>query len=717
VAVVFAVTICTSLHAAPAARSGASAFPGTKQAIAIRIAEPIVLDGRLDEEVWQRAPAATDFYQQEPDEGEAATDRSEVRFLYDDHFLYVGGWFSYDADGIPIVNELKRDFSERDGDLFTIVLDTFRDGRNASSFMTNPAGALRDSQSYDDGRQKNDNWDAAWSVRTARFPQGWSMEVAIPFKSLRFPRAPAQEWGLNLLRLVRRKNEVTVWAFVPRQFTPFKVSYAGALSGLAGVRPGFNLWVKPFTVTQIRDGDTGGRRGDLDGGVDLKYGIGGSLALDATYRTDFSHVEADDQQINLSRFSLFFPEKREFFLENQGAFAVGDQSQSATSGRRDLVPFFSRRIGLTDTGNVIPMRGGLRLSGRQGAFGLGLLQMWTDGTPEVSPTGYTAARVVRTMGPGASIGGLFLNTAQDHAGNHVAGVDLHLAFGPTADIDAYVLRSATTDRGSDWAGRTAISIVENRYTAKASYTNIGSRFENEMGFVQRPNVALVSWEYERNLRPAKTSRWVRTFTIGGEGDFFGDSGHRQLLTRVARTDFSAEFGDGGRFGLDLDWNYERLTQPFEIEPGVTLVPGEYRFRQLVPTYSSDRSRWLSGSVRFTLGEFWSGRIAGVNTSARVRFSEHLAASATWSRDRVSLPQGTFVRSLARVRTDYSFSTNMFLTAFVQYNDASRSWSSNIRFNVIHRPLSDLFVVFNDAEVPDGHRMVSVTLKYTHLLSF
>jgi hypothetical protein len=699
------------------AQSDTPESPGTRRTIAVRIAEPIVLDGRLEEDAWRRAPIATNFLQQEPDEGQPATDFSEVRFLYDDHFLYVGGWFSYDADGIPIVNELKRDFSERDGDLVTIVLDTFRDGRNASSFMTNPAGALRDSQSYDDGRQKNDNWDAAWAVRTARFPHGWSMEVAIPFKSLRFRRASTQEWGLNLLRLVRRKNEVTVWSFVPRQFTPIKVSYAGVLSGLEGVRPGFNLRVKPFTVAQVRDA-SGARREDFDGGFDLKYGLGGSLALDATYRTDFSHVEADDQQVNLTRFSLFFPEKREFFLENQGAFAVGDQSQSASSGRRDLVPFFSRRIGLTEVGAVIPMRGGLRLSGRQGAFGLGLLQMWTDGTAEVSSTGYSAARLVRSLGSRLSIGALYLGTVRSDTSNRVAGADLHLAVGATGDIDAYVLRSATTGRDSDWAGRAALSIVENRYTARASYTNVGARFENEMGFVQRPDTALVSWEYERNVRPARTSQWVRTFTIGGEGDFFGDSGHRQLLTRIARTDFSAEFADGGRLGVDVDWNYERLTEPFEIEPGVTVQPSEYEFWQLVPSYSSDRSSWLSGSVKMTLGEFWSGRIVGVNASARVRFNERLAASAVWSRDRVTLPEGKFVRSVARVRADYSFSTNMFLAAFVQYNDTTRSWTSNVRFNLIHRPLSDLFVVFSDAEdVLGGRRIHALTLKYTHLLSF
>jgi hypothetical protein len=720
-AILFLVTVLLARSAAAASDVTMEVVRAGKRVTAVRTIDPIVLDGRLDEESWQLAPPATGFYQQQPDEGLLATEYSEVRFVYDDRALYVGGrFFHRGADGVPIVNELKRDFSERDGDVIAIVLDTFRDAKNASNFMTNPAGAVRDSQSHDDGRQTNQHWDAVWFVRTARFSDGWSMEMAIPFKSLRFRRSESQEWGLNILRLIRRKNEVAVWAPVPRQFTPFKVSYAGVLAGLEGVSPGFNFRIKAFATVQgvSTDADLRRWRGESDGGLDIKYGLSSSLTLDATYRTDFSQVEADEQQVNLTRFSLFFPEKREFFLENQGAFGVGDQSLASASGRRDLVPFFSRRIGLTNSGEVIPIRGGLRLSGRQGHYGIGLLQMWTDGETASPRTSYTAARLSRNVGPNASVGAIYMAKIQGQDNNAVIGADLRASVRPSFDLDVFLLRSNTTDRGSGWAGRGALTVNENRYSAHLAYTNVGPEYRNDLGFVQRSDVALVSWEYERNLRPRRTYRWVRTFTVGGEGDFFGDSAHHQLLTRLARTDFSAEFADGGRLGLDVDWNYERLSEAFAIHPGLSIQAGEYRFHQLVPFYSSDRSRWLSGSVRLTLGEFWSGQISGLNTSARVRISERLAASVSSSRDRITLPEGQFLTNVARLRVDYSFSTQMFVGAFIQYNSSGGVWTSNVRFNLIHRPLSDVYVVLNGSGGgQNGSRSRAVIVKYTHLVAF
>jgi hypothetical protein len=691
-----------------------------KRVVALRIAEPVIVDGHLDEAAWQAAQPASDFTQQQPDEGCLTTEPSEVRFLYDERYLYIGGTF-YDTEPLrgPIVNELRRDFSERDGDLIQVVLDTFHDKRTASTFMTNPAGALGDTQSYDDGRQQNRNWDAVWIVRTARFDHGWTMEMAIPFKSLRFRRLDVQQWGLNLLRLIRRKNEITLWSPIPRQFSALRVSYAGVLEGLEGVRPSFNLRVKPFAIAQVARG--GSLRPEWNassnGGFDLKYGVGTGLTLDASYRTDFSQVEADDQQINLSRSGLFFPEKREFFLENQGAFKIGDQSTTAEGGRHDLVPFFSRRIGLSVDEELIPLLGGLRLSGIEGAYGLGIMQMWTDRTAKQPSTSYTAARLTRGFANGATIGGFFFGTVSGSYANQVGGADVHLTAGRTKDLDFFIVRSNTSTTGGGWAGRAAVSVNEDGYTANMSYTHVGAHYQNGMGFVQRPDISLLSWEYERNLRPRRTDGLIRNHTLGGEGDFFGDSRHEQLVTRVARVDYSAEFADGGRFAVDLDWNTEQLSEPFEIQPGFILTPGEYRFNQIITSYTSDRSRWISGNARLTVGEFWSGRITGVDTGARIRVNERLAGSFEWSANRASLPQGRLETTLASLRLDYSFSTRMFVSALVQYNSTTRALLSNVRFNVIHRPLSDVYVVFNRASGNALTDTDALIIKYTHLLAF
>ena len=683
-----------------------------RRVAAVRTETPITIDGRLDEAAWSLAAPATDFYQQEPHEGHPSSERSEVRFLYDNDTLYMGGVF-YDSIGERglIINELKRDFTGRDGDVVALVLDPALDRRNAVTFLTNPGGAVSDAQAHNDGRQTNPDWNGVWFVRTGRVAGGWTAEMAIPFKTLRFPDRDLQVWGLNVLRIIRRKNEITVWSPVPRQFNELKVSYAGVLEGIQHVRPGRNLRVKPY-VTAVAPGMASGPHGHADGGTDVKYGRGG-LTWDLTYRSDFSQVEADEQQINLTRVSLFFPEKREFFLENQGAFQVGDQGGSA----HDLVPFFSRRIGLSSQGQPVPVFGGARLTGMHGPYGVGVLVMSTD-APDTGQQQYIAARVSRAVGAGHSIGGSYFAREGAGGSNRVGEVDLHLALNHTTDVDAFVLKSETPGvDGRQWAGRAAVNVKENRHSTSVSYTNVGPGYRNDLGFVAREDAAVGTFEHEWNIRPRATARWVRQITVGGEGELVGDSDQRRLLSRVVRNDYSVELADGGRLGVDLNWNYERLTEPFEIAAGVMLGPGEYRFPNLAASYRSDRSRWLSGSVELTSGDFSSGTIRGVEGTARVRVNAHVAFSAAVEHNRIALSEGAFDTTVARGRLDWSLSTRMFLNALVQYNSASRARLANVRFNLIHHPLSDLFIVVNETRSASGTATRSVAVKFTRLVSF
>jgi hypothetical protein len=387
----------------------------SKLATAVRITDEISLDGRLDEPVWQTAPAATDFYQwQRP--GVLATEQTEARFLYDDDNLYVGV-IMWDSDiGGRVVNELKEDFNFRDTDGITVLIDTLHDRRSGFTFGTNPAGAKRDGQLSNDGGQNND-FDTVWDVKVSVNEDSWIAEYVIPFKSLRFRDIPQQEWGLNLSRRVLRKNEESMWSPIPVRFTAIKISLAGTLRGIENVRQGRNLKVKPYAaagITQVRTGNemqtmrSLTRLNDYDGGVDLKYGITPSLTFDTTYHTDFAQVEVDQQQVNLTRFNLFFPEKRDFFLENAGTFNFGTANTFGANAS-NLVPFFSRRIGLSASGTPIPIVGGARLSGQAGRYDLGFLMMKTDefgGTPS---NNYAVGRVKRNLLTRSSVGAIFTN--------------------------------------------------------------------------------------------------------------------------------------------------------------------------------------------------------------------------------------------------------------------------------------------------------------------
>jgi hypothetical protein len=698
-----------------------AAVRATKTLKALRIDEPIVVDGRLDEPAWMRAEVGRDFYQQEPQEGALTTEPSEIRFLYDDRALYFGGTF-FDSDPRGgIVDELKRDFAGRNGDIVGLIIDTFGD-YNAYNFNVNPAGAQRDTQSYEDGRQFNENWDGVWTAVTTKFEGGWTLEVMIPFRTMRFPEADEQRWGVNVFRLIRRKNEFTYWSPQPRQFSNYKASYAGQLTGISNVRRGRNLQVKPFATGAFSNVALPNldRRGDGDVGVDAKYGIGTSLALDLTVHTDFSQVEADEQQINLTRFSLFLPEKREFFLENQGAFRIGDQNASVQgpASRRDLLPFFSRRIGLSSGGQPIPIFGGARLTGRQGAYTLGLLNIQTDSFDGRPADNFTAIRAARSFGA-SSIGGFYLGreASGESGSNRVAGSDIHLNFRRSVDLNAFVMSSATSGGADGAAGRAAFSLSESRYSAQLSYTNISPNFRNDLGFIPRGDIGLLAWDAARYFRSTQPGSLLRTVSFGTLGERFENSSHDLLSSRRIRAYTTQSFADGAELNTNLDWNYERLTEPFEVSRAIFIPAGEYRFAQLVPSYDSNRSRPLAVTAGMTAGNFYSGTIRGVSAGMRWRVNAKLATSTNVEINDVHLPQGQFDTEVARFRVDYSFNTKMFLNSFVQYNSATSTWLANVRYRLIYRPLSDFYLVYNEVRPAGRIAQRTVALKHTIMLAF
>lgn len=715
--------------------------PGiTKRARAVQIPRGrIVIDGKLDEAEWRQAIPADGFVQQQPLEGAPATSehRSEIRFLYDADNLYVGAALHEDEPERLVTNELKRDFAApRDGDLYIILLDTFHDRLNAYNFQTNPGCALRDSQSYDDGRTVNANWDGVWFCRSSIGEGMWYVEEAIPFKQLRFPQRDDQLWGLQIFRLIRHSNEATIWNPTPRQFNQFKSSYEGVLEGIRGVRPARNIRVKPFVTGQRRQ-TSGLNTGDGDGGVDVKIGLGTGLVLDGTYRTDFSQVETDAQQVNLTRFSLFFPEKREFFLENQGAFQIGPPAASNSN----LVPFFSRTIGLSDTGTPIPIVGGLRLTGKVGRNSLGLLNMQTqeevraNGLSNLPAANFTVLRYAREFLTNSTAGVFFLNKARGPTSNRLAGADLRFYPTRALNIDGMFIQSDKTGvgAGAAWRGGAQYTSGLSQYTLQ--YTSLGDAFQDDLGFIPRQGVDILNAGVLRRLRPKAVAPTIREVRLElPYGRYIRDGldpttgAAIGVETQTVSPAVTVEFSDASTVLFSVLNDEEALTTPFRpqgIPAGSVIPAARYHFNSGAVSYTGSNARRLAFTGEYRFGEYYNGTRTGFTAGGRLRLSAKLATTLSVSHDVIDLPEGlTFNTNLASLRVDASFSTRMFLNAFMQYNSVTRQLASNIRYQFIHHPLSDLFLVYNDTRFRDPGLLGiaqppsrAVILKLTHLLSF
>jgi hypothetical protein len=456
---------------------------------ALKTAEKITIDGKLGESAWERAPVAKDFIQSEPREGQPSAELTEVRVLYDAENLYFGAHLHDSNASRVVISDLKKDYSGDSGDNFEIVLDTFHDQRNGYIFWTNPAGAKGDSQMINEGRDTNSNWDAVWYVKTSQVDNGWIAEIAIPFKTLKFREDEIQTWGINFHRNLRSnvRNEDSFWAPLPRIYGLNRVSLAGTLEGLEGITPGSNIRLKPYiTSSYAQNSVTGVNKKEADVGFDAKYGLTAGLTWDFTYNTDFSQVEADEQQINLTRFSLFFPEKREFFLENSGIFKFGggEISLGGNRGAGEEVFFFSRNIGLSSKNEAVPILGGTRLSGRAGAYEIGLLNMQQREYNDSKATNFTVGRLKRNILSNSDIGFMVMNKEVNDSPlyNRVFGTDANLRFGQDFTVNAFVAKSSSPGVDSrDMIGRVAFGYEDRTWTLKSAYNDIQENYINEMG--------------------------------------------------------------------------------------------------------------------------------------------------------------------------------------------------------------------------------------------
>jgi hypothetical protein len=675
-------------------------------ATAVRTTEPLTIDGLLNEEIWQQTPPLTGFIQVEPLEGQPASERTEVRVLFDDEALFVGATL-HDSDPSQIVtSDTSRDAPLSEQDSIQFIVDTFGDHQNGFIFGTNTTGIQFDAQVRNE--EVHLSWDGSWDVRVAHGEAEWTAEFRIPLRTLRYGAAP-QVWGLNFMRKIQRHRERTYWSPVPRQYTISRLSSAGELRGLA-LRSPRNLKLLPYVVSSADRNFTPGATTDLDAdvGIDAKVGLTPSLNLDLTYNTDFAQVEVDTQQINLTRFNIRFPEKRPFFLENSGLFAIG-ASGGGAGGAGDIDLFFTRRIGLDDAGNIVPIKGGARLSGKTGGYNVGMLSMQTDDVGARPGNNFTTVRVSRDLPSRSGVGALVVNRnatgrlSRDDDWNRTWGLDGRVGVGETFTFGGFAAKTETPGLlGRDHAWNTSSRYDDGKTQLVFDYGIVGEDFNPEVGYIEN-TLGYRRWyaRFQETMRQDRIRGW----------------GFREFLPHLNYTRY--DYLDGGlqngELHIDNHWDWENgnfistavngtwegLREPFQVYPGVVVPAGEHGGLRFTWRANSDSRKWLYGRHQWDTGRFLTGTQNSHIFQVILRRGGTFAVDTTWTRRAIDLPQGDVLTNLGNMRVTYNFSPLVFTQSLIQYNDLTRRWSTNLRFHWLQTAGTGLFVVYNDTESLNG----------------
>ena len=682
-----------------------SASAQDREARAVRIETPPRVDGVLDEPFWARIRPVTGFRQRDPVDGAPASERTEVRIAYDENALYFGFTF---FDSEP--HRINRAILDRGGriskdDRVVIALDTYLDRRNGYIFEVGALGTQDDALFTDESLDRPDwNWDGVFTTETTVNAEGWVLEMAIPFTTIRFADVEEPVMGIAFQRSIRRKNETVLWPHIGQDFVGgiAQASQYATLTGLKDIRRGHRLEVKPFATLggQQLAGEPDFER-QSKAGLDLKYGLTSNLTLDLTWNTDFAQVETDNVQINLTRFDLFFPEKREFFLERAGLFEFG------TRGETEV--FFSRRVGLD--GDI---RGGARLTGQAGPISIGALALRTGGTlpdsgagtgdGEVPAAWNSVLRLQANLRERTTAG--VIATSLDRAGggsNRVAGADFHTRFWSSSAFRVWGARLWDSRAGGSGPGnqaaRAELDLENDRYALSLDRVHVGKDFDPALGFLRRRDMD--EWSLWGGFRPRfESSGWARRFSVWGGGvRTRGTGGELQSERLSSNADLLFESGE--RVSVVVDDRFERLHGPASIS-GRILPPGDYHFRFWEAFTSTNESRTLSVSLEGSRGDFWSGRRTRYGGRGVVKTGPHLTVGARLARNKVSLPvtDGDFTTTLIAVDLVGAVSRKLFAGALVQWDSLSRELQANIRVDWIHTPGSDLFLVLDTGYITD-----------------
>lgn len=673
---------------------------------AVRTTGEIVIDGRLDEEEWKRATLITGFRQVEPNQDEAARYDTEVRLLYNDEYIYIGAFNRDDEGEKPRVRDLRRNFDYFQNDLFGVVFDTFNNERDAISFQVTPYGNQRDLQVFDDFIF-NRNFDVVWYAETVRSDSGWTVEMAIPWSSLRY-EADQVEWGINFVRRHRRSNEESAWSPWPRAYTAYRTSYAGKLTNIEPPEPPLNVRVQPYGLVQ-------GNRFYTDNkpdftpkfGGEIKWSPSRSSVLDLTFNTDFAQADVDEQVINLTRFPILFPEKRQFFLESANLFELGNL--------QTLKPFFSRRIGLTGRFEPVPIDAGIRYVDQTGNRSVGGLLMRQRSSDFSQAAWFGAGRYQHNFGRNKRAGFMLTSrfdeneTGSGITQNHVGNFDTFIRFTPRLLLSVNL--SGSYDELEEKVGHSGdlwVAYRDNLIYAGLIQGVISSDYRARSGFVARNDVIITTPSVNLNWRPEWRPASVRAFTPGitvflyhTYSDLTFQEGY------VAVRPVGIDFQNGARLGYSIVSEWQNLVIPFK-PVGIEIKTGSYRYIRHEFTFASDRSAKLSVDGTIRHGGYFNGELTSSNINLAMNPTPYFSTGLRVIHNRFrNLGVNSENRNVNLIAPNVRIALNprVQITAFWQYNTDLNSNSINTRFSWEFAPLSYLYFVFNDIH-PFGDKGLS-----------
>lgn len=702
---------------------------------AVKTTSNPVMDGDvLNDLAWNDVPAVTTFIQKTPDEGDNVSENTVVKVMYSDKIFFVSV-VCYDSKPDEIViSDTRRDSPLNNSDSFSFIIDTFKDFQTGYLFGTNPAGIEYDAQitgggeggsmmrrfSMGTGGGFNVNWDAVWEVKSQRGDYGWSAEFAIPFKTLRYKEGKDQSWGINFERVIARNKEEAHWAPISRQFTMNRLVSAGTLTQM-NVPSSRNIKIMPYVLGQNNEKkeETSSKSNDGTFGLDGKISVGSSMSLDLTYNTDFAQVEADEQQINLDRFSLFFPEKRAFFLENAGLFSVG------TGGGffgPDIEMFFSRRIGVGPDGEPVPIVGGGRLTGTFSGMKVGMLSMRTDKVTDITDANqYSVLRLKKELPNRTHIGAMY--TALDHMGkdgymNQSYAFDAQLGIGELSKIVVFAGLTDTPDMEKDnaYAYRMEFARDTKQVSTSASYTEVGANFNPEMGYLKRENYRKWSGRIFTRFRPKNKLGLLEIRPhVNYDGYWKLDGFHQSGRWHI---DNHWEFRSGFEIHTGTNLVKEGVIEAFEISDSVFVSAGIYDDQEIQIMIMTNQAKPISFSSMNRIGGFFGGDRINMTPTFKIRYKDKITSEFSSNYNKVTLPGGNFTTNLLRARITYAFSPKMYIQSLLQYNSRTDQWSMNGRFIWQQSAATGLYLVYNQTQDYDGipleTRTKSFVVKYSYL---
>jgi len=680
---------------------------------ALRIETPPKLDGHLDDPCWEMAPKIHNFTQRELHEGEPASERTEIAAVYTTEALYLGIW-CYDSHPEAIIaKEMKRDFRSWGEDNVEIIIDTYHDKRNAYHFVINPNGARGDELVTDEGRGRNIDWNGVWDVRTQITAEGWFAELEIPFSTLKFPEKDEQVWGINFERNIRRKHEQVIWQGWSRDFNLEQVSHAGTLVGLIGISSGHLIEFKPYVTAGAEKHQTTSPSGVFRIGGDVDYLITSNLKLNVTAHTDFAQVESDRAIVNLSRFSIRYPEKRGFFLEGRDAFNFG-----AGKGLGSI--FYSRRIGIKNR-QEIPIIGGVRLIGKTGHTNIGALSIQTAAKDDEPTTNYSVLRIKQDVAEQSNIGMILTAKNSNEVGNYVYGIDANYVtsrlFGDkNLALGGAVTQSYTRNDTNhcNLAYQIYLTSHNDKVECDFAFARVQKNFDPQMGFLRRKNYKLLYTELQFNPRPTFL-HWVRQAEIKPidvDAYFTDDTNELESISWEWRPlGFSTKSGEN--FEYNIQRFYDRLDEPFEIHDNIILPVRGYWYTRHEIQASTYGGRRASIGLETSWGEYYTGKRTELFVRGQLNLNKHLNLRADYSINQLRFPQGGFVTHEVGGRAEYAFTTRLYTSLFGQWNNEDKEILLNFRINWIPRIGSDFYLAINQIYDTGGGR---ISLQNTTILS-